>query len=119
MTGKAFGLLLAAALSFSWAAPLCAEAAAPSHACCPGGKAPASSPSSSDSTAPACCRPADAAPLPAAVAVPAPAPALLASAVAVAAPPAGIRLAPERFVPAAPQAPPGTHSGLSPPASGL
>lgn len=117
MTRGLFGLMLAGALSFSWAAPLCAEAAAPSHACCPGGEAPGSS--SSDDGAPACCRAADAPPLPAAVSVAAPAPALPSSAVAAVEPASVTHPAPPRFVPSAPQAPPGTHSGLSPPSSGL
>lgn len=117
MARKAFGLMLTVALAFSWAAPLCAEPAAPSHACCVGGEAPQPAPSKGD--VPACCRPADSAPLSAAVTLSAPAPALLSSAVTVAEAPGVYRVASPRFVPAAPQAPPGTHSGLSPPSSGL
>jgi hypothetical protein len=115
MARKAFGLIVAAALSFSWAAPLCAMPAAPSHACCAGGKAPMPS----KGGVPACCRVTDAVPATVAAAATAPAPVLLPSAVSFDAPSAAGRPAPARPVPSAPQAPPGTHSGLSPPSSGL
>lgn len=117
MARKAFGLLLGLALSVSWAGPLCAMAAGPSHACCAGGDAPMPSPE--DKNLPACCRPAEAVPAPAAIVLQAPAPALLPSVVTVVETPAPGRLAPPRPVPTAPQAPPGRHSGLSPPSSGL
>ncbi|MBI5246359.1 MAG: hypothetical protein HY923_04210 [Elusimicrobia bacterium] len=117
MARKAFGLLLTVALSFSWAGPLCAESGVQSHACCVNGAAPMSAPD--DSQAPACCRASDALPQGLATAVSAPAPALLSSCALAAEPTVVFRGVAPRFVPAAPQAPPGTHSGLSPPSSGL
>ena len=115
MARKAFGLMLTFALSLSWAAPLFAQPEAPSHACCMGGEAP----KPSHGSLPACCRPSEGMPATDAVTVSAPAPALLAPVVTVAEAPRTCRVEPQRFVPAAPQAPPGTHSGLSPPSSGL
>jgi hypothetical protein len=115
MARKAFGLMVALALSFSWAAPLFAQPEAASHACCMGGEAP----KPSHGGLPACCRPSEGMPAADAAAVSAPAPALLSSVVAVAEVARAYRIASPRFVPAAPQAPPGTHSGLSPPSSGL
>lgn len=117
MARKALGLLLGLALSVSWAGPLCAMSLGPSHACCAGGDAPMPSPE--DKNLPACCRPADAVPAPAAAVLQAPAPALLPSAVIVVEALSLDRPAPPRLVPASPQAPPGKHSGLSPPSSGL
>jgi hypothetical protein len=117
MARKAFGLLLGLALSVSWAGPLCAMSAGPTHACCVGSDAPMPSPG--DKNLPACCRPADSVPAPAVAVLQAPAPAFLPSDVIAVAPPAVERLAPPRHVPSAPQAPPGKHSGLSPPSSGL
>lgn len=117
MVRKAFGLLFALALSVSWVGPLCAMPMGASHACCVGGEAPMPMPSNGD--APACCRPADSVPAAAAAALQAPAPALLPSDVTVAEAPITRWAAPAPFVPASPQAPPGTHSGLSPPSSGL
>ena len=109
--------LLAAALALSWAGPLCAmpAAAEPTHACCPGGEAPASEPMDG-----ACCRVTAAVP-PAAPVTPAPAaPAVLPVAAPAAALPAPVfagRRADVAVLP--PSAPPGASSGLSPPASGL
>lgn len=117
MARKAFGLLLGLALSVSWAGPLFAMSVGPSHACCAGGDAPMPSPDDRD--LPACCRPVDAVPSPAAASLQAPAPAVLPCAVTASPAPAVDRLAPPRLVPSAPQAPPGRHSGLSPPSSGL
>lgn len=114
---KLASILAVAALALSWAGPLCAMAApqAESHACCPGGKAPDQAPMDG-----ACCRVSQAVPpvaapsaLPAASAVaPAAAPAVLAPASSF----AGLV---SRLAVAAPDAPPGASSGLSPPASGL
>ncbi|MEK7382855.1 MAG: hypothetical protein AAB262_06165 [Elusimicrobiota bacterium] len=117
MSRKAFGLILAAALSFSWAVPLRAMSAGPSHACCAGGKAPMPMPAGQD--VPACCRAPEAMPPVVSAAAQAPAPALLACVVIVADAPRVIWAAPAPNVAASPQAPPGTHSGLSPPSSGL
>ncbi|PIR14977.1 MAG: hypothetical protein COV48_16925 [Elusimicrobia bacterium CG11_big_fil_rev_8_21_14_0_20_64_6] len=117
MARKMFGLLLVAALSLSWVAPLCAQPTGASHACCMGDKAPMSSPEKG--ALPACCRVSDSAPASVAVEAFAPAPALLSSVVISAAPSLVSWAVAPRFVPAAPQAPPGTHSGLSPPSSGL
>lgn len=112
MARKAFGLLLSLALSVAWAGPLCAMPMGASHACCPGGEAP-------KGDLPACCRPADTVPAVPASVLLAPAPALLPSVSLVADAPVLRWDAPVPFVPASPQAPPGTHSGLSPPSSGL
>lgn len=117
MARKAFGLMLSFALSLSWAAPLCAMSSGPSHACCVGGEAPMPSPS--DETLPACCRAPEALPPAVSAAAQASAPALAASVVAVAEASRVRWDAPAPSVPAAPQAPPGSHSGLSPPSSGL
>lgn len=117
MARKAFGLLLSLALSVAWAGPLCAMPMGPSHACCVGGEAPMPAPS--DETLPACCRAPEALPPAVSAAAQASAPVLTASVAAVAAAPSVRWDAPAPFVPAAPQAPPGTHSGLSPPSSGL
>ncbi|MEQ1918135.1 MAG: hypothetical protein ABL955_02970 [Elusimicrobiota bacterium] len=117
MARKAFGLMLTFALAFSWAAPLLAQPEAPSHACCMGGEAP--KPSPSHGGVPACCRPSEALPASVAVTVQTPAPALLSSVAIVTEPFLVRRISLPRFVPAAQQAPPGTHSGLSPPTSGL
>ena len=116
MARKAMGLLLGLALAVSWAGPLCAMSAGPTHACCEGGQAPMPTP---DRDLPACCVAPASIPAAAAAAFQAPAPALLPSSFSVAEAPRLDRLAPPRCVPAAPQAPPGTHSGLSPPSSGL
>lgn len=112
MARKAFGLLLSLALSVAWAGPLCAMPMGASHACCAGGEAP-------KGDLPACCRPADSVPAAATAALQTPAPAILQSAATVADAPLVRWDAPAPFVPASPQAPPGTHSGLSPPSSGL
>lgn len=115
MVRKTLGAFLVLALSLSWAAPVFARPEAPSHACCMGGqarKAPAKG-------APACCRPSEGLPPVVAAAPTAPAPALLTAVVTAAEPAAVSWLAPSRLVAASPQAPPGTHSGLSPPSSGL
>lgn len=117
MARKAFGLLLSLALSVAWAGPLCAMPMGSSHACCVGGGAPMPSPAGKD--LPACCRAPEALPPAVSAAAQASAPALTASVAAVAAAPSVRWDAPAPFVPAAPQAPPGTHSGLSPPSSGL
>lgn len=115
MARKSFGMILALALSLSWAAPVFARPEAPSHACCMGGAAP-KAPSRG---VPACCRPSEGLPPVVAAVVTAPAPALLTSVVIAAEPAAVSRLVPARLEAASPQAPPGTHSGLSPPSSGL
>lgn len=112
MARKAFGLILSLALSVAWAGPLCAMPMGASHACCPGGEAP-------KGELPACCLPTASVPASTTAALQAPAPALLPSAATVLVAPLVRRDAPAPFVPAAPQAPPGTHSGLSPPSSGL
>ncbi len=117
MARKTFGLILAVALAFSWVAPLYARPAAPSHACCAGGEAPKSAPAQGD--VPACCRASDALPTTVAVAISAPTPVLLSSDVVAAEPPRVQWAVPPRLVAASPQAPPGTHSGLSPPSFGL
>ncbi|MBI2385319.1 MAG: hypothetical protein HYV14_04815 [Elusimicrobia bacterium] len=117
MARKAFGLLLSLALSVAWVGPLCAMPMGPTHACCVGGGAPMPAPSNGD--VPACCRPADSVPAASTAALLAPVPALLPSGVIVAQPPASGGEATSRSVASAPQAPPGTHSGLSPPSSGL
>lgn len=115
MARKTLGAVLVLALSMSWAAPVFARPAAPSHACCMGGEAP-KTPSHGT---PACCRPSEGLPPVVAAAVTAPAPALLSSVVIAAEPAVVSWLAPARRDAASPQAPPGTHSGLSPPSSGL
>lgn len=112
---KAFGLMLASALALSWVAPLCAQPAAPSHACCSGGQSPAPD----HGRLPPCCRVTEGVPAADAAAVSAPAPVLLSSVAAAVETPVVLWAGPPRSVPAAPQAPPGTHSGLSPPSSGL
>lgn len=116
MARKSFGMILALALSLSWAAPVFARPEAPSHACCMGGGAKAPKPHAG---VPACCRPSEGLPPVVAAVVTAPAPALLTSVVIAAEPAAVSRLVPARLEAASPQAPPGTHSGLSPPSSGL
>ncbi len=115
MSRKTFSVLLAVALSLSWAAPVFARPQAASHACCMGGTKPAKH----HSGVPACCRPSEGLPPVVAAAPSAPAPALLTSVVIAAEPETVSWLAPSRLVAASPQAPPGTHSGLSPPAYGL
>lgn len=117
MARKALVMIFTAALAVSWAAPLCASSTAPNHDCCEGGMAPMSAPT--DTQAPACCRAPDAVPVGFAAAVEAPVTALPCSGAIAAEPPAVERIAPPRFAAASPQAPPGTHSGLSPPPSGL
>jgi len=117
MVRKAFGWLLTAALAVSWAGPLCAQPDASSHACCVGEETPMPAPAHNQ--APDCCRAPDALPVGVGAAIPVSAPALLNVAVTVVVPAVSGFIATPRFVPAAPQAPPGTHSGLAPPSSGL
>lgn len=117
MTRKAFGLLLSLALSVAWAGPLCAMSTGATHECCVGDEMP--KPAPADKNLPACCRPAVSVPTASTAALQVLAPILLSfDASAAEAPAAGFVVAP-RFIPFAPQAPPGTHSGLSPPTSGL
>jgi hypothetical protein len=117
MVRKVFGLLLSLSLSVAWAGPLCAMPMGASHACCVGGGMPMPSPADPD--APACCRPADSVPAASTAAIQTPAPALHSSVEIISDAPRARWSAPSASVPAAPQAPPGTHSGLSPPSSGL
>ncbi|MBI4060773.1 MAG: hypothetical protein HY403_05020 [Elusimicrobia bacterium] len=117
MAREACRLILAVALAASWAAPLRAASLEPSHACCAGGEVPM--PARPDGQLPACCRAPEVPLLVCAAPLQAPAPALLPFVAAAAEPLLGALAVPARPVPSAPQAPPGTHSGLSPPASGL
>jgi hypothetical protein len=112
MARKAFGLLLSLVLAVSWAGPLCAMPMGASHACCPGGEAP-------KGDLPACCLPTVSVPAASTAALQPPAPVILQTAAPVADAPRARWGAPSPFVPASPQPPPGTHSGLSPPSSGL
>ncbi len=112
MARKAFGLLFSLVLSVAWAGPLCAMPMGASHACCPGGEAP-------KGDLPACCLPAVSVPASTTAALQAPAPSILQTAATVVESPRVRWDAPSPSVPASPQAPPGTHSGLSPPSSGL
>ncbi|MEK7389296.1 MAG: hypothetical protein AAB036_06340, partial [Elusimicrobiota bacterium] len=113
VTRKALGLVLAVSTAVSWAGSLCAASAAPSHACCAGAPAPSSAPGD----APACCREPQAPPSAVAADVKVPGPALAGGAVLVfELPSVGLRIEP-REPSWAPQAPPGTRSGLSPPSS--
>lgn len=116
MARKVFGLILTAALACSWAAPLLAQPEAPSHACCMGG---APMPEPVNGGVPACCRESESLPPVVGAAMAALVPVLLPSVAIAVEPHRVLCVAPARDAAASPQAPPGTHSGLSPPSSGL